>query len=184
MNKDEKVFSFSHPFIGFAGIGHLAALLVLVNSAYRGEVSKQGWTTEADLISGEQRIDEEGLTHILLQAESKVLIYRNEASEIVGTLNLQKKENKLYLGMFSVHPAMQNAGIGKALLFAADEWAKYLGCSFINMSVITVRSELIDWYKWHGYKDKGARIPFEEDGVSGKHLRQLEFMILEKEIIN
>jgi GNAT superfamily N-acetyltransferase len=184
MFANDKEFSFSHPAIGFAVTGDLADLLVLVNSAYRGEVSRQGWTTEADLISGEQRIDEEGLKQILLQAESKVLIYRNEASEIVGTLNLQKKENKLYLGMFSVHPAMQNTGIGKSLLFAADEWAKYLGCSFIYMSVITVRSELIDWYKRHGYKDNGARIPFEEDGVSGKHLRQLEFMILEKEIIN
>jgi len=184
MFSNEKEFSFSHPAIGFAVTGDLADLLVLVNSAYRGEVSRQGWTTEAHLISGEQRIDEEGLSDTLTKAESRVLVYRNSGNEILGTLNLQKKEGKLYLGMFAVNPLTQNAGIGKIMLTAAEEWAKYLGCVSIYMSVIDVRTELIDWYKRNGYVDTAVRIPFEEDGVSGKHLRHLEFMILEKEIIN
>jgi len=84
--------------------------------------------------------------------------------------------------MFSVNPELQGGGIGKKLLHAAEEYASHVGCSIIYMTVITAREELINWYMRHGYVDTGERKPFEEDGVTGKHLQQLEFMVLEKRL--
>jgi ribosomal protein S18 acetylase RimI-like enzyme len=78
-------------------------------------------------------------------------------------------------------PALQGGGIGKSLLQAAEEYALHVSCHIIYMSVISVRTELINWYKRHGYVDTGIRKPFVEDDITGKHLRPLEFMMLEKQ---
>ena len=82
--------------------------------------------------------------------------------------------------MFSVSPQLQGGGIGKKLLQAAEEYGRHLQMKAIYMSVISRRTELINWYMRHGYADTGERKPFIEDGITGKHLKPLEFMILEK----
>lgn len=160
----------------------VSSILQLLNSAYRGESSKKGWTTEAHLIAGEQRSDEASVKAVLQQQGSVILKYLADNGDIIGCVNLQKQDSKLYLGMFSVSPELQGGGIGKKLLHAAEEYALHVGCSIIYMTVITAREELINWYMRHGYVDTGERKPFEEDGVTGTHLQQLEFMVLEKRL--
>jgi ribosomal protein S18 acetylase RimI-like enzyme len=176
------MFSFSNPAISFATVADIAAIKDLLNNAYRGEVSKQGWTTEADLIAGDTRTDEATLQQVMEQSGSVFLICKHGDLKITGCLNLQEHGNKLYLGMFSVLPQLQGGGIGKQLLQATEEYARHLQKKAIYMSVITVRTELINWYMRHGYADTGERKPFVEDGITGKHLQPLEFMMLEKQI--
>lgn len=154
----------------------------LLNSAYRGERSQKGWTTEAHLIAGDVRTDEADVLKVFQQAGSIILKYINDAGDIIGTVNLQQHERGIYLGMFAVNPYLQGAGIGKQLLKAADEYAKMVGIATIYMSVISVRSELIEWYKRHGYAETGERKPFIQDNLTGTHLQPLEFLILEKQI--
>lgn len=173
------MFSFSNLHICFANVADVNAIKNLVNAAYRGEASKQGWTTEAALISGDTRANAEMVLNATEQTGSVILIYKKD-DVIAGCVNLQQHGNKVYLGMFSVMPQLQGCGIGKKLLQAADEFAERFDCGSIYMSVISVRTELIDWYKRHGFIDTGERKPFAEDGVTGKHLQPLEFMILEK----
>lgn len=175
--------TFSNPNISITNFQDVEAITSLLNSAYRGEDSKKGWTTEADLIAGEVRTSNEGLQKIMEQTESVVLKFTDEDNVIVGCVNLQKHTTKLYLGMLSVSPILQNAGIGKELLAAADEYATQQNCSSIYMTVITQRTELINWYNRHGYSDTGERKPFVEDDETGKHLQILEFMVLEKNLI-
>lgn len=153
---------------------------LLLNSAYRGDSSRKGWTTEADLIAGDRRTDEASVIAVMNQPGSVILKYTDDAGTIVGTVNLQKHGSKLYLGMFSVSPHLQGAGIGKQLLKAAEVHAQSVNCNCIYMSVISVRTELIDWYKRNGYKETGERKAFHEDELTGKHLQPLEFCILEK----
>lgn len=176
--------TFSNNHISIATTSDINAVKKLLNSAYRGESSKQGWTTEADLISGNTRTDEATLQKIMQQPGSIFLKYTNEEGEIIACVNLQQHDNKIYLGMFSVSPRLQGGGIGKKILQAAEEYAIHLKCTSIYMSVISVRTELINWYKRYGYVDTGERKPFTEDGISGRHLKKLEFMILEKLIGN
>ena len=167
--------------ISIANRGDLAAIETLLNRAYRGTESKQGWTTEADLIAGEVRTNLADLENVYSKPGSVFLKYA-EDDELFGCVNLQKTDNKIYLGMFAVAPRMQGAGIGKKMLRAAELYAKAMHAEAIFMSVISVRKELIDWYCRHGYKDTGKLTAFREDGVSGKHLQPLAFTELEKQL--
>ncbi len=171
---------FSNPNITIAAAVDSIAIKNLLNSAYRGETSKQGWTTEARFIAGDTRTNDTKLQQIMEQPGSIFLKYTNEQQKIIACVNLQQHGIKIYLGMFSVSPQLQGGGIGKQILQAAEEYAGHIKAALIYMTVITARTELINWYKRNGYADTGERKPFVEDEISGKHLQPLEFMVLEK----
>jgi len=173
---------FSDKNISIAAPEDIPVLVALLNKAYRGEDSRQGWTTEAHLIAGEVRTDEHSVKEVIGKEGSVMLKYNNDEKQVIGCVNLQQHENKIYLGMFAVSPQLQGGGVGKKLLHAADEYAKYNNCKAVYMTVISARTELIDWYKRHGYTDTGERKAFEEDGLTGKHLQKLEFSVLEKAV--
>lgn len=174
---------FSNKNIAIADMNDVTVIKKLLDSAYRGESSRDGWTSESHIIAGETRTDQATMQKLILQTGSIFLKYTNEKNEIIGCVNLQEYNYKIYLGMLSVSPKLQGGGIGKEILQASEEYAKHLKCASIYMSVISVRTELINWYKRHGYKETGERKPFIEDKISGKHLQPLEFMMLEKIIL-
>ena len=162
-----------------ATLEDITALEKLINSAYRGETSKQGWTTEANLLKG-KRITLDELSETIKNKNNTILKYTFE-NQIIGSVLLANKETKLYLGMLTVSPELQNSGIGKKLLKEAEIHAVTLGLTKIIMTVITVRAELIAWYNRHGYVDTGAREPFllnDTDAIIANH--PLEFIVLEK----
>lgn len=164
-----------------ATIEDIPALTTLINSAYRGETSKKGWTTEAHLLEG-KRTDEQEMTEIFLDPKNTILKF-TENDKIIGSVLLVEKENQLYLGMLTVSPELQNSGIGKKLLAAAENQAKSLGLSSIIMTVISVREELVAWYKRHGYVDTGKREAFPESEIhTTVSAEPLEFIYLEKSI--
>lgn len=172
---------FSDSNIKIASVADAGQITALLNLAYRGEASRKGWTTEANIIAGDRRTTVKEIETLIQKSNSTFLIY-NVDKKIEACVNLQQQDQKIYLGMLSVNPELQGSGIGKKLLAAAEEFAVSKKCSSIYMTVIDVRKELIDWYKRHGYVDSGIRKPFEEDGVSGKHLQPLQFMVLEKKL--
>jgi len=151
----------------------------LVNSAYRGEGSKQGWTTEADLLCG-ARVTEESLLKDLSHPGISIYLYRNANRELEGCVLLQNKAGKLYVGMLSVSPGLQNKGIGKILLQQAEQVAKQQGCIALTMTVITLRTSLIAWYQRHGYQQTGELIPFNIPGNEVLIDEPLHFVVLEK----
>jgi ribosomal protein S18 acetylase RimI-like enzyme len=164
-----------------AGEKDIPALNILINSAYRGEGSKQGWTTEADLLGG-IRTNEELLKE-LMQAPDAVILKYEEENKILGCVYLKQEGNKIYLGMLTVAPQLQNKGIGKILLAASEDESRKRNCVAIFMSVISVRAELIDWYEKRGYYNTGKTKPFpENDPNFGIPKQPLEFIILEKDI--
>jgi ribosomal protein S18 acetylase RimI-like enzyme len=157
----------------------ISELNTLINSAYRGESSKKGWTTEANLLEG-VRTTELELNETILNTKNTILKFTKN-NQIVGCVLLIEKELQLYLGMLTVSPNLQNSGIGKKLLQQAEIHASKLGLPKIVMTVISVREELISWYKRNGYLDTGIREPFP---VSDVHIsiseQPLEFIVLEK----
>ena len=160
----------------------VTALNTLVNAAYRGETSKQGWTTEADLLDG-IRTDEEAIKETLTKENVWILKVLNEENEIVACVQLEKHLNKLYLGMLTVLPKLQGSGIGKKLLAKAEDFALEKKCNCIYMTVITDRLELIAWYERHGFVLTNEKKPFPSGnprfGLPKKHL---EFAVLEKQL--
>ena len=161
-----------------ATIQDVKALNILVNSAYRGESSKKGWTFEADLLGG-IRITEEELTGTIQKTDTTILKY-SENQKIIACMMLVEKTDKLYLGMLTVSPELQGGGIGKQLLKQAEIIAKEKGLPKIGMTVISARQELIDWYKRHGYTETGEREPFLVGYHFGDPKQFLEFIVMEK----
>lgn len=164
-----------------ATLQDISSLNILINSAYRGETSKKGWTTEAHLLAG-KRTTEEELEQIILDPKNTFLKY-TENEQIIGSVLLVEKGDQLYVGMLTVSPELQNSGIGKKMLAEAEIHAKSLGLSTLSMTVVSVRSELIAWYKRHGYADTGEREPFPSSDI---HInisdKPLEFIFLEKRL--
>lgn len=155
----------------------------IINFAYRGDESKKGWTTEAEILGG-LRIDEQALQALLSREEITILKYTTEEGEIYGTVNLELKPEQLYLGMLAVSPAAQDKGIGKKLLKAAEEFALSNNLHKITLTVISIRTELINWYKRHGYVPTGNSIAFQEiEGRFGEpKIPQIDLIEMEKSI--
>jgi predicted N-acetyltransferase YhbS len=154
-------------------------LEVLINSAYRGESSKKGWTTEADLLGG-IRIDKKSLEELIL-VDNSVILKFTEGGNLLGCVNLVSKEKALYLGMLTVSPTEQQKGIGKKLITASESYARDADFEEIEMTVISKRPELIAYYERRGYQQTGEKRPFPmNDARFGEPKTDLEFIVLRK----
>lgn len=160
----------------------IPALHGLIESAYRGEASRAGWTTEADLLDG-QRTDADDLAGILADATQAMLI-ASRGDEMVGcVLIADRGEGTGYLGMLSVRPALQGGGLGRRLVEAAHEaLAGRFGARRVRISVFPHRTTLIAWYQRLGYAPTGETLPFPyDDPRFGLPLRDdLHFIVMER----
>lgn len=164
-----------------ANAADVPALVALVTSAYRGEASRHGWTTEADFLDG-NRIDPEVLLADIARPRSRVLIAERDG-QLLACAHVSIEGEAGYFGMFSVTPTLQGAGIGKAVLTEAerivrDEWQ----APAMRMTVIDIRDELIAYYERRGYVRTGIKKPFPYgDARFGQPKRDdLRFEVLEK----
>ncbi|MBC3873409.1 GNAT family N-acetyltransferase [Undibacterium flavidum] len=135
------------------------AITDLVNSAYRGDSSRAGWTTEADLLTG-VRVNPEDVRELIETEDSLILLCLRDGI-IIGSVNLLRTDNAAYLGMFAVNPELQGGGIGKQFMQAAEELVKQRWqAKKMWMTVITTRHELIAYYERRGYQRTGRIKPF------------------------
>src|SRR5262245_8251333 len=135
------------------------ALVALVNSAYRGDSSKAGWTTEADLLGG-QRTDVDRIVETIARSDNVILVCEEDRA-LVACVQLERTGHDCYLGMLTVLPTKQSAGLGRQLLEAAERWAvAHWSPRAMHMTVIAQRTELIAWYERRGYRRTGEQKPF------------------------
>jgi len=154
-----------------ATLDDVPEVLALVTSAYRGEPSRAGWTTEADLLDG-QRTDSEGIAAIVTGAGGLVLVatatgagataaHAGPAGRILACCQLEHHGTAGYFGMFAVAPTLQAAGLGSAVLAEAERYARQVwGADRMEMQVIAQRADLIAWYVRRGYAPTGVVKPF------------------------
>jgi ribosomal protein S18 acetylase RimI-like enzyme len=144
----------------FAGPGDVPAVVALVESAYRGESSRAGWTTEADLLDG-RRTDAEAISAVIAGRDS-VMLLAEAGGQLVGCCQLEQRPGTgVYFGTFAVRPGGQGRGWGGRILaqaerLARDEW----GAGTMVMSVLAQRPDLIAWYERRGYRRTGETTPF------------------------
>lgn len=159
----------------------VAGLVALVNSAYRGDSSRAGWTTEADLLGG-VRIDEERIRSAMGHADQVILVH-DAGGEVVACVHLQRTGPQCYLGMLTTKPVQQGRGLGKGMIQAAEEWATdHWQSTVMHMTVLAQRPELIAWYERRGYAVTGESKPFPYGDVRwGLPTREdLRFHVLRK----
>jgi GNAT superfamily N-acetyltransferase len=163
--------------------GDVETLRDLVERAYRGDTARQGWSHEADLLSG-PRTSVAELQAILADPARHLLVCRDDDGAVRCCVLLwEKGEGLVYLGMLTIDPALQGTGRGKRLLAAAEDWARdNLGADRMEMQVFSRRRELLAFYERRGYRPTGERRPFpyEEAPEAGALFDDLEFLVLEK----
>lgn len=166
----------------FAGHGDIPAVVQLVDSAYRGETSRAGWTTEADLLDG-QRTDAQAVAEIVA-SPGRVLLLAEADCVLAGCCQLEwRPPAEAYFGMFSVRPAAQRQGWGRQILAEAERLARAeWGATTMVMTVLEPRRDLIGWYERRGYRRTGESMPFpygnERFGIPRRP--DLSFVVLEK----
>ncbi|MFE2041872.1 GNAT family N-acetyltransferase [Streptomyces sp. NPDC059477] len=158
-------------------------LVALIESAYRGDSSRTGWTTEADILEG-QRTDAEGVLEVIKTPEGGLLTVERDG-RVVACCQLEHRNDHAYFGMFAVSPALQGAGLGKDISAAAERRARHLwDAAEMHMTVITAREDLIAWYERRGYRRTGQTTPFpygeERFGIPQRD--DLEFELLVKDL--
>jgi ribosomal protein S18 acetylase RimI-like enzyme len=135
------------------------ALVALIESAYRGEASRAGWTTEAHLLAG-QRVDPEGVAEVIDKDGGMILLAERDGRPIV-CCQLEHRGDYAYFGMFAVSPAAQGGGLGRHALAEAERFARERWqVSEMRMLVIAQREDLIAWYERRGYRRTGEMSPF------------------------
>jgi GNAT superfamily N-acetyltransferase len=135
----------------------------LVNSAYRGESSKRGWTTEADLLGG-QRTDPEGVIDMIEAPGSCIVLAFDAHGTLIGCVRLQREAGgSCYLGLLTVDPTRQAQGAGRLMMDHSEMLAREWGCSCMRMTVIHLREELLRYYERRGYTRTGREEPFPEN---------------------
>ena len=146
----------------------------LINSAYRGESSRAGWTTEADFLEG-RRTDAAEVAELIGAGDSVILVCERGGG-VIGSVHLQHNGDSATLGMLVVRPDLQGGGIGKQFMKAAEDFAQETwGVARITMTVITLRDELIAFYERRGYRRTGRITPFPDVALSVPTVDKLEF---------
>ena len=165
-----------------AGAGDIPAIVELVDSAYRGEASRAGWTTEADLLDG-QRTGACAVAEIVARP-GRVMLLAEADGELAGCCHLERRTSaEAYFGMFSVRPAAQRQGWGRQILAEAERIARAeWGAETMVMTVLEPRQDLIGWYERRGYRLTGETRPFpygnERFGIPRRP--DLSFVVLQK----
>ncbi|MFG2950374.1 GNAT family N-acetyltransferase [Streptomyces adustus] len=159
------------------------ALVALVQSAYRGDASRAGWTTEADILEG-RRTDPEGVLEVITSPDSRLLTAERDG-ELLACCQIEHRGAYAYFGMFAVSPTRQGGGLGKTVIAEAERLARETwGVAEMHMTVISVREDLIAWYERRGYRRTGRMTPFpygdERFGIPQRD--DLEFELLVKEL--
>ena len=161
--------------------GDIDPVVALVESAYRGDASRVGWTTEADLLDG-RRTGRDDIEAILARERSQLLLAELDGA-LIACAHVMVEDGAGYFGMFSVDPQRQGGGLGKQVLAEAERIVREdWGCEAMRMTVIDVREELIAFYERRGYVRTGIKKPFpygdERYGIPKRD--DLRFEILEK----
>lgn len=162
----------------------LPDLVALVDAAYRSEESRDGWTTERDLVGG-PRADETMLLTDIERPGSRIILASRDG-ELVGCAHVtQISPTAAYFGLFAVRPSEQGAGTGRHLLaeaerVAREEWQ----LATLEMTVLDVRTELLAYYGRRGFQPTGDRKPFPPPGIDSIVVLHegLQLVVLRKDL--
>ena len=167
----------------------IEALVALVESAYRGDASRAGWTSEADLLGG-QRIDAGMVADTLADPNQHMIVCEEADAGLIGCVTMERRTGEHgsgygYIGTVSVHPPLQGSGLGREILARAERWlATHWGLDQARMTVIAQRPELIAWYERRGYRTTGetAPFPYGNPRFGAPKRDDLYFVLLEKKL--
>ena len=164
----------------------LPTIATLMNRAFRSTGIEPGqaasWNSEATILTGNRTTAEALAQELASKPHANLLV---AGDPIHASVWLEPLTPTLcYLGSLTVDPTLQNAGLGRQLLTAAEEIAAAHGAHTVQITVINFRETLIAWYQRRGYVLTGETRPFPYgDTRFGTPLRpDLNFLVLERSL--
>jgi predicted N-acetyltransferase YhbS len=124
-----------------------ARLVPLINSAFSIETFLEGTRTDEERLAATMRKGE------ILLAE---LVTEDQGGEPVGCIYTEVRGERGYLGMLAVDPARQGTGLASLIVHAAEEHLRRLGCMAVDISVLSLRPELLPLYRRFGFVETGC----------------------------
>ena len=125
-------------------------LMALINSAFR---------IAEDFFYNEDRITFEEVERLFSTGTFLVA----EADRLLrGCVYVELRGDRSYLGLLSVDPSQQQAGLGSLLLDEGEKYCRELGSRSMDILIINLRTELPPFYQRRGYVETGT-IPLPED---------------------
>lgn len=134
--------------VRLATSGDTAAIIALVNTAFRLERFFEGTRTDAERM---KTMRDQGQ---FLVIEDDVL--EDETGRIVASIWVELRGERGYLGMLAVHPERQGSGLARAMMQAAEDHSRQHGCKFTDLTVLSLRPELLPLYRKLGYVEIGT----------------------------
>lgn len=129
--------------IGRASQSDCAVMARLINSAFSVVKFFEGErTNHAELIARMQ--------------EGEFLLGRDEAGELVAAVYVEGRGERGYFGMLAVDPQRQGNGLGRKMVEAAEEYCRSKGCTAMDLTVLSLRPELLPIYRKLGYVESGT----------------------------
>ncbi|MGP1716975.1 MAG: GNAT family N-acetyltransferase [Methylophilus sp.] len=167
-----------------AQVSDTPVICALVNAAYRGETSRAGWTTEADLLTG-VRTSERTIQALIASEDACILLGEEAGGVVAACICLERHPDSagiVHLGMIAVSPLLQNRGYGKTMILAAEKLAKaQWEVQRAEMMVISLREELIAFYQRLGYQATGETVPFpHQPDMWQTHVEDMQLIVLQK----
>ncbi len=142
-----------NPDIRIAQPDDVAAIVALVNRAYRPDGDSKGWTHESAIVDGMRVTDEQ--VRALFAPDSFVFVAEQDA-QLLACVHVQMEQDCAHIGMLATNPALQAQGIGKTILAYAENYAReHCSARQFEMVVISERAELVAFYLRRGYQKTG-----------------------------
>jgi GNAT superfamily N-acetyltransferase len=177
----------SDPKLTVAADDDVPAVVDLMNRAFRGRGADASWSTEERYIEGTRTSEDLLREEMAERPDARLLLWRKPDSTLLGCVWMQPEENDVwYLGSLTIAPLEQKAGLGRILLAAAEDWALARGAQEIKMTVVHVRTALLEWYARRGYSLTGETKPFPygDERVGRPTRDDLYFVVLSKQLTN
>ncbi len=121
----------------------LEAITALINLAFQVE----------RFFVDRDRIDTEAVRD--LAAKGQFILFA-DGEGLAGCVYVEIKGERGYVGLLSVDPGRQRAGLGSALMQAAEEHCRKSGCRFADLRIVNIRRELPEFYRRLGYLETGS----------------------------
>ena len=118
-------------------------LIPVINAAFAIETFLEG-----------TRTDDERLAAMMQKGE--ILLAENSSGQILACIYSETHGTRGYLGMLAVDPAHQRYGLGKQMLAASEDHFRAKGCEAIDITVLSLRPELLPIYKRLGFIETGT----------------------------
>jgi predicted N-acetyltransferase YhbS len=115
-----------------------AAIAAVTNAAFAIETFLEGVRTDA------RRVAE-------MMQQGAFLVAESGSGEMLASVYTEVRVARGYFGMLAVEPLRQGKGLGARLVRAAEDYCRERGCKTMDITVLSLRPELVPFYHRLGY---------------------------------